>query len=108
MSNLYNVKFYDDSDFSPFIIDGPNIEKLRSKVESILSYEERFRCPYDTYCLAVNIYGVNEDAASGMIDQPKTDEEYITAIVEDYRTYLKQWNREQILLIPSRGFSDRC
>lgn len=93
MSNLYNVTFLEDSVFSPFIIDGPNIEKLRAEIDLILSREERDELPYDIQCLAVNIYGVNEDAASGKIDQPKTDEEYITAIVAEYKKNLKQWNR---------------
>ena len=93
MSTLYSVKFLEDSVFSPYIIDGPNIEKLRSEIDLILSEEERDELPYDIHSLAVNIYSVNEDAASGKIDQPKTDEEYITAIVAEYKKNLKQWSR---------------
>ena len=93
MSNLYNVEFLEDSVFSPYVIDGPNIGKLRSEIETILTEEERQGGPYDIDCLAANIFGVNEDAASGKIDQPKTDEEYIAAIVADYRANLQQWQR---------------
>ena len=86
--NLYEVEFTSGNPFCPFVIDGPNPEQLRVEVESRLTHDERLGQPYDIGCLALNIAGVNEDAAKGRIAQPTTVEEYAIAIATEYKANL--------------------
>lgn len=87
-ANLYEVEFIGGNLFGPFVISGENPEQLRMEVESRLTHEERLGQPYDMSSLAINIYGVNEDAAIGRIVRPDSAEEYTAAIVEEYRANL--------------------
>jgi hypothetical protein len=86
---LFDVTFVDRSPFGPFTISGPDLDGLRQLVESRLSGAERFGQPYPLDCLALNISGVNEDAAQGRIARPNTVEEYAEAIVSEYRANLQ-------------------
>ena len=86
--NLYEVEFSSGHPFGPFVITGPNPEQLRVEVESRLTHDERLGQPYDISCLAINIAGVNEDAAKGRIAQPTTVEEYAIAIASEYKANL--------------------
>ena len=85
---LYDVKFFANEMTGPFMIMGQNPEQLRQLVESRLSLQERFGQPYGMDCLALNIHGVNEDAAAGRISQPTTVTEYVAAIVNEFRLNL--------------------
>ncbi len=85
---LYEVEFTSGHSFGPFIISGANPEQLRVEIESRLTHDERLGQPYDFGCLAINIAGVNEDAAKGRIARPTTVEEYATAITAEYKANL--------------------
>lgn len=86
--NLYEVEFISGNLFGPFVISGENPEQLRIEVESRLTHDERLGQPYDMSSLAINIYGVNEDAAIGRIARPDSVEEYTAAVVEEYKANL--------------------
>jgi len=86
--NLYEVEFISGNLFGPFVISGENPEQLRIEVESRLTHDERLGQPYDMSSLAINIYGVNEDAAIGRIVRPDSAEEYTAAVVEEYKANL--------------------
>ena len=86
---LFDVQFVDRKPFGPFTISGPGFQGLRQLVENRLTEAERFGQPYPLDCLALNISGVNEDAAEGRIARPNTVEEYAEAIVSEYRANLQ-------------------
>ncbi len=68
------------------IIADPN--KLRLLVELELSEEERFGQPYDMECLKQNLTDVLKDKSSGRIVPPKSCDEFVAAIVAEYRSNL--------------------
>ena len=85
---LYEVKYFTGDTAGAFKIAGPDLGGLFQLVECELTEEERFGQPYDLYCLAANISGVNEDTAEGRIARPMSLEEFATAIVTEYRANL--------------------
>lgn len=83
-THLYEMKFC-GSLFGPFIVVGPELERLRLLVQAELSAEERMGQEYALDCLALNISQVNQDSDAGRIDRPMTTEAYAEAIVKEYR-----------------------
>ena len=67
---------------------GPNVNKLRSDVERRLGPQLLFGCEYEADALAFNIAGVRKDAKQGSITMPRTHEEWVAAIVCEYKANL--------------------
>jgi hypothetical protein len=84
-TNKQTVKDNDKPSILEIIADP---DKLRRLVELQLSEEERFGQPYDMQCLKQNLSDVLKDKRSGKGVQPKSCEEFVAAIVAEYRANL--------------------
>jgi hypothetical protein len=70
------------------LVEGENVLGLLQAVGKKLSPHETFGEGYDIGCLGLNISCINEDVEAGEISQPADFDQWVDAIVNEYRSNL--------------------